>query len=94
MSVKENFSIFGPAGENAAVIFNTSKKQIQSQDAAFRRAKAIHKILSAAETLEKPNFTQLQLALQEWDADDTDYLQLRHILELKFHLPTLDFVYD
>jgi hypothetical protein len=68
------------------------KERTPAED--YRRTRAITRILGVAETLEKPNFTQLQLALQEWDADDTDYLQLRHILELKFHLPTLDFVYD
>jgi DNA-binding response OmpR family regulator len=50
----------------------------------------VEDILKYAETAEKPNFTQLQLALQALKATPQEYTLLRLIMEKKFNLPSLD----
>ena len=50
----------------------------------------IKRILLLAETIEKPNFTQLQLLLQERQALSIHYKQLREIMEKRFNIKPLD----
>src|SRR4051794_35572221 len=49
----------------------------------------VEDVIQKAHLDEKPNFTQLQLALQELDAPKTAFGELRRILELKFKLTPL-----
>jgi hypothetical protein len=50
----------------------------------------ISDILKIAREDQKPNFSQLQMALQSISAEPKDYNELRKIMEHSFHLPSME----